>query len=144
MSKSIKSLFFHCCYSKKKNTEPKTIKETVTEISGHHHEKSLFLQCYKLLFSFLCWNLEYFKKTKDGIQTVSYWPYTADGRTPSISIFWQIKHPSNSSCSQYQMHLVSNNFSIQSYIYLRTIYYFTLKWEGDAFPYFALEAKKIK
>lgn len=44
------------------------------------------------------------------------------------------KHPSNSSCSQYQsIHLVSNNFSIQAYFYLTITYYFTLKWEGDVF-----------
>lgn len=133
---------FHCCYSKKENTEPKTTKETVREISGHHNEIKYFC-FYTIINYFLCWNWEQFKTTVGGTHKVSFLPYTAHGRIPDISALWQAKHLFNSSCSQCQIHLSSNSFSKEWHFSLRIICYFTLKWEDEAFPYFAQESKEI-
>lgn len=117
LSRSMKTLFLIAI----------TVKRKVLSLKSQRKQKSV-ITITKKSFLFSCWILVVFKKTDKGIQTVSYCPYNTDERTPNISVLWQKKtHPSNSSCSQYQRHLVSNNFSIQAYFYLRITYYFTLK-----------------
>lgn len=62
----------------------------------------------------------------------------------NTSDLWQIKHPSLTAVVANVKCLVSNSLSIYIVIIFRMLYYFSLKWEGDAFPYFVLEAKKTK